>query len=92
MIDIVVFTQLFCFLMWLSYRALGGTVAPDSWQGGLNFTYHIGPGFTNASWYVKKVLCTVCFHYNYLKLKADQMSKLLFKKQHQILLPQKTCF
>ena len=34
-------------------RNLTGEVAPESWQGGLNFTYRIGPGFNDASHWVK---------------------------------------
>ena len=28
-------------------RLLGGEKAPDEWQGGLNITYHLGPGFSD---------------------------------------------
>nr|XP_002741450.2 PREDICTED: N-acetylated-alpha-linked acidic dipeptidase 2 [Saccoglossus kowalevskii] len=30
-------------------RELGGDIAPESWQGGLNISYRIGPGFTNPN-------------------------------------------
>ena len=32
---------------------MGGMAAPDDWQGGLNFTYNIGPGFVEdkQNWY-----------------------------------------
>lgn len=29
-----------------SYSLLGGDKAPDDWQGGLQITYRLGPGFT----------------------------------------------
>ena len=29
----------------LLYSRLGGDKAPDDWQGGLNITYRLGPGF-----------------------------------------------
>ena len=31
----------------LDIRLLGGEEAPRDWQGGLNITYHIGPGFSD---------------------------------------------
>lgn len=34
-------------------RRLGGAEAPENWQGGLNITYHIGPGFKNSSAKIK---------------------------------------
>lgn len=33
-------------------RELGGAVAPSSWQGDLNTTYHLGPGFRESGWSV----------------------------------------
>ena len=32
----------------LYWKRLDGPVAPDNWQGGLPFTYHIGPGKTKV--------------------------------------------
>ncbi|XP_031556216.1 N-acetylated-alpha-linked acidic dipeptidase 2-like isoform X2 [Actinia tenebrosa] len=32
-----------------------GPAAPDSWQGGINVTYKLGPGFKIANWSVKVV-------------------------------------
>lgn len=29
---------------------MGGTVAPEEWQGGLNVTYKLGPGLTEPGW------------------------------------------
>lgn len=31
-------------------RLLGGNAAPESWQGGFNFTLRIGPGLVNSTW------------------------------------------
>ncbi|KAG0725840.1 N-acetylated-alpha-linked acidic dipeptidase 2 [Chionoecetes opilio] len=33
-------------------RELGGAKAPQRWQGGLNITYHLGPGFRESDWTV----------------------------------------
>ena len=35
---------------------MAGPVAPDSWQGGINITYKIGPGFVNTDEYMIKLL------------------------------------
>lgn len=32
---------------------MGGSVAPDDWQGDLNTTYHLGPGLQEVGWTVK---------------------------------------
>lgn len=34
-------------------QRLGGEKAPESWQGGLSITYHVGPGFKNSSTKIK---------------------------------------
>ncbi|XP_015752616.1 PREDICTED: N-acetylated-alpha-linked acidic dipeptidase 2-like [Acropora digitifera] len=34
-------------------QRLGGEEAPESWQGGLSITYHVGPGFKNSSTKIK---------------------------------------
>lgn len=34
------------------YSGLGGTDAPEPWQGGLNIKYRLGPGFREANWTV----------------------------------------
>jgi len=34
-------------------QRLGGEEAPESWQGGLTITYHVGPGFKNSSIRIK---------------------------------------
>ena len=30
------------------HRLMKGDNVPDSWRGGLNITYKLGPGFTNG--------------------------------------------
>ncbi|XP_042222207.1 N-acetylated-alpha-linked acidic dipeptidase 2-like [Homarus americanus] len=35
---------------WQILSRMGGTVAPVDWQGSLNITYHLGPGFVNPGW------------------------------------------
>ncbi|KAI8504230.1 hypothetical protein Bbelb_182980 [Branchiostoma belcheri] len=35
---------------WHILNAIGGPDAPEEWQGGLNITYRLGPGFNSATW------------------------------------------
>ena len=37
---------------------MAGEAAPTDWQGGLNFTYHIGPGFKQAQRHVQMFVST----------------------------------
>lgn len=35
---------------WQILSRLSGAPAPEEWQGGLNITYHLGPGFSQPGW------------------------------------------
>ena len=37
---------------------MAGEAAPTDWQGGLNFTYHIGPGFKQTQRHVQMFVST----------------------------------
>jgi N-acetylated-alpha-linked acidic dipeptidase len=34
-------------------KDMAGPAVPDGWQGGLNFTYHVGPGYISSSWKIR---------------------------------------
>lgn len=40
------------YLFFRVFSIMKGPAAPDAWQGGINVTYKLGPGFRNANWYV----------------------------------------